>query len=49
MKWRRVNCRDQIGAVVNCIQVLVGNVKERAHLENKGADGRIILNCVIRK
>jgi len=29
--------------------VLVGNLRERAHLEDSGVDGRIILTWIFRK
>jgi hypothetical protein len=30
-------------------RVLVGNVKERDHLEDKGVDGRLILRWIFRR
>jgi hypothetical protein len=32
-----------------CIQVLVGNLTERYHLEDPGLDGKIMLRYVFRK
>jgi len=37
------------GRQESCIQVLVGNLKERDHLEDLGLDGRILLKIDLQE
>jgi len=37
------------GGEQRCIQVYVGNLMEKDHLEDPGLDGRIILRWIFRK
>jgi len=47
MRWAgHVTCMDERRGVY---RVLVGNLKERDHLEDSGVDGRIILRWIFRK
>jgi hypothetical protein len=46
MKWAGHVARGEIGVACG---VLVGKSKEIDHLEDPGADGRVILRCIFRK
>jgi len=37
------------GRYKECIKILVGNLNAREHLEDLGANGGIILECILRK
>jgi hypothetical protein len=40
---------ERMGETRNAYNILVGNLKERDHLEELGVDGKIIVGCISRK